>query len=171
MMRYIVSTAALAVGVCVLFGAVAESKAQLPRTLGEQKASPIQHVQGGESCGEQGCCDKCGGRCKRGRCGSRGSNDAANFNCNCNGSYKFPVPPLSTYHWPGMYSIQLMTDYQSPWRFPPLRPYTDEPSFEGEARKVSYSSDNSISFKQPKTSKSRGVESMSAKIQRMYGTK
>jgi hypothetical protein len=49
------------------------------------------------------------------------------YNCGCNGSYKFPVPPLYTYHWPGMYSRQLMTDYQSPWRFPPLRPYTEEP--------------------------------------------
>ncbi len=46
--------------------------------------------------------------------------------CRCAGSYKFPVPPLYTYHWPGQYSQQLMTDYQSPWRFPPLRPYTDE---------------------------------------------
>jgi hypothetical protein len=25
-----------------------------------------------------------------------------------------------------MYSAQLMTDYHSPWRFPPLKPYTDE---------------------------------------------
>ena len=24
------------------------------------------------------------------------------FNCNCNGSYNYPVPPLYTYHWPGM---------------------------------------------------------------------
>ena len=48
------------------------------------------------------------------------------FNCGCNGSYKFPVPPLYTYHWPGMWSAQLMTDYHSPWRFPPLKPYTDE---------------------------------------------
>jgi hypothetical protein len=48
------------------------------------------------------------------------------FNCGCNGSYKFPVPPLYTYHWPGMWSAQLMTDYHSPWRFPPLKPYADE---------------------------------------------
>jgi len=48
------------------------------------------------------------------------------FNCGCNGSYKYPVPPLYTYHWPGMWSAQLMTDYHSPWRFPPLKPYTDE---------------------------------------------
>jgi hypothetical protein len=50
----------------------------------------------------------------------------AGFNCGCNGSYKFPVPPLYTYHWPGMWSAQLMTDYHSPWRFPPLKPYVDE---------------------------------------------
>jgi len=48
------------------------------------------------------------------------------FNCGCNGSYKFPVPPLSTYHWPGMFSHQLMTDYQSPWRFPAVRPFGKE---------------------------------------------
>ena len=49
------------------------------------------------------------------------------FNCGCGGSYKFPVPPLYTYHWPGMYSAQLMTEYRSPWRFPPLRPF-EEPA-------------------------------------------
>jgi hypothetical protein len=53
-------------------------------------------------------------------------------NCNCNGSYKFPVPPLYTYHWPGLYSAELMTDYHSPWRFPPLKPYTDELPSAGE---------------------------------------
>jgi hypothetical protein len=25
-----------------------------------------------------------------------------------------------------MYSQQLMTDYHSPWRFPPIKPYSDE---------------------------------------------
>ena len=55
-----------------------------------------------------------------------GRNAEMGFNCGCNGSYKFPVPPLYTYHWPGMYSAQLMTDYHSPWRFPPLKPYVDE---------------------------------------------
>jgi hypothetical protein len=53
-------------------------------------------------------------------------NPDAGFNCGCNGSYKFPVPPLYTYHWPGMYQQVLMTDYHSPWRFPPLKPYVDE---------------------------------------------
>lgn len=49
-----------------------------------------------------------------------------NYNCGCQGSYKFPVPPLYTYHWPGMYSQRLMTDYHSPWRFPPIKPFMDE---------------------------------------------
>lgn len=52
------------------------------------------------------------------------------YNCGCSGSYKFPVPPQYTYHWPGMYSQSLMTDYHSPWRFPPLRPYVDDPRAE-----------------------------------------
>jgi hypothetical protein len=73
-----------------------------------------------------GCCDDgCG--CGRGRGrGPRYEGLDSHFNCGCNGSYKFPVPPLYTYHWPGMYSAQLMTDYHSPWRFPPLKPYVDE---------------------------------------------
>lgn len=56
------------------------------------------------------------------------------FNCGCNGSYKYPVPPLYTYHWPGMWQQNLMTDYHSPWRFPPLKPYVDEPVAEVEMR-------------------------------------
>ena len=49
------------------------------------------------------------------------------FNCGCSGSYKFPVPPQNTYFWPGStYSMDLMTNYHSPWRFPPLKPYTEE---------------------------------------------
>jgi len=43
-------------------------------------------------------------------------------NCNCHGSYKFPVPPQYTYFWPGMYSQQTMTEYNDPYRFPPLNP-------------------------------------------------
>ncbi|HPP53915.1 MAG TPA: hypothetical protein PK777_13260 [Thermoguttaceae bacterium] len=43
------------------------------------------------------------------------------FNCGCSGSYKFPVPPQYTYHWPGMYSQPTMTQYTSPYRFPPLK--------------------------------------------------
>src|SRR5690606_4842756 len=49
------------------------------------------------------------------------------FNCGCGGSYKFPVPPQYTYFWPGStYSQGLMTNHHSPWRFPPLKPYTEE---------------------------------------------
>lgn len=53
-------------------------------------------------------------------CGRRRIAAAANFNCSCQGSYKFPVPRQYTYHWPGMYSQQQMTAYSSPYRFPPL---------------------------------------------------
>ena len=75
--------------------------------------------------GMDGCCDDpCAGG-GRGR-GPRYEGLEASFNCGCNGSYKFPVPPLYTYHWPGMYQQHLMTDYHSPWRFPPLKPYVDE---------------------------------------------
>ena len=55
------------------------------------------------------------------------------FNCGCNGSYKFPVPPLYTYHWIGMFSHQLTTDYQSQRRFPAVRPFGDfNPSGESQ---------------------------------------
>lgn len=78
-------------------------------------------------------CDPCGGYGGHGR-GHKGhghhhqvfEGQQAHFNCACNGSYKFPVPPLYTYHWPGMWSQQLMTDYHSPWRFPAIKPYVDE---------------------------------------------
>lgn len=79
-------------------------------------------------CVQDGMVDPCAdGDCwSCGRRGSRYEGREPGFNCGCNGSYKFPVPPLYTYHWPGMYSSQLMTDYHSPWRFPPLKPYVDE---------------------------------------------
>ena len=76
-----------------------------------------------------GVCERCRPECDN-SCKTCRADDYARsgwFNCGCNGSYKFPVPPLSTYHWPGLYSHQLMTDYHSPWRFSPLKPYMDEP--------------------------------------------
>jgi len=80
--------------------------------------------------GDGGYCDECDPCNDGGRHGNRGLRNRRNqelgFNCGCNGSYKFPVPPLYTYHWPGMYQQVLMTDYHSPWRFPPLKPYVDE---------------------------------------------
>lgn len=59
------------------------------------------------------------------------------FNCGCNGSYNYPVPPLYTYHWPGMYKAERMTDYHSPWRFPPIRPFADEPVAPATSEEVS----------------------------------
>lgn len=50
------------------------------------------------------------------------------FNCACQGSYKFPVPPQSTYFWPGMYSQKTAVDYNMPYRYPMLElPRWDEP--------------------------------------------
>ncbi len=98
-------------------------------------ADPSGCSSGCSNCGDSGCgqggCGKCGCFLSRGYEGLD-----RHFNCGCNGSYKFPVPPLYTYHWSGMYSQQLMTDYHSPWRFPPIKPYSDErllpyPSGEG----------------------------------------
>ena len=98
-----------------------------------QQSSCSDCNQCGDCCG-RGCGCGLGGLCGGGKRGCGGlagrramNDDGGFFNCGCNGSYKFPVPPLYTYHWPGMYSLQLMTDYHSPWRFPPLRPYSDEP--------------------------------------------
>ena len=69
----------------------------------------------GSSCGNCNTC-RCGICCRhRAYIASFGY-----FNCSCRGSYKFPVPPRYTYHWPGMYSQQYMTEYASPYRFPPL---------------------------------------------------
>ncbi|MGA2033417.1 MAG: hypothetical protein ABSG68_14270 [Thermoguttaceae bacterium] len=44
------------------------------------------------------------------------------FNCCCRGSYKYPVPPQYTYHWPGIYSQQTMTAAIDHGPFPPLLP-------------------------------------------------
>jgi hypothetical protein len=176
MIRHIVPGLALVAGTCIMLSSAAQSSAQSPALVAQQKASsiqraksPVQRAKGGESCGEEGC-DECG-QGRRGCCFRRAANRAANFNCGCNGSYKFPVPPLSTYHWPGMYSHQLMTDYHSPWRFPPLRPYTDEPSYNGNTGRRASHAVRSISHEQPEPTPRRGVESLSAKINRLYGTK
>jgi hypothetical protein len=97
--------------------------------------------QSSGGCGSCDACDQCGGSGGlfggHGHCGGHGHGGChacrhhidgldRYFNCGCNGSYNYPVPPLYTYHWPGMFKAQRMTDYHSPWRFPPLRPYTEE---------------------------------------------
>jgi hypothetical protein len=79
-------------------------------------------------CAGHGC--SCGlfghGCCLFGHCHGGIDGLDRHFNCGCRGSYNYPVPPQYTYHWPGMYKQSRMTDYVSPWRFPPLRPYVDE---------------------------------------------
>lgn len=124
-------------------------------------------------CGSQGCGSRgCGRRRNR---QAEGAGDPW-YNCSCNGSYKFPVPPLYTYHWPGMYSQELMTNYHSPWRFPPLRPYEDEPSPEQDEPQANLLPEylpvaHQVPSSRSPSSRSRGYEPLSAKIERLYGTR
>jgi hypothetical protein len=102
---------------------------------------PIQSEPISDYTLDGGNCDSCGTSCghrlHRHGCGKLGKHGCGHrypydgldrsFNCGCTGSYKFPVPPQYTYFWPGsVYSQELMTNYHSPWRFPPLKPYTEE---------------------------------------------
>jgi hypothetical protein len=135
-MRTIVNLAASA---ALLMAGVSMARAKGPVCAAPACAAPVcapepscgaepTCVAGTDGCLGDPCCgDGCGDGCGNGR--GRGPKYEGldyYFNCGCNGSYKFPVPPLYTYHWPGMYQQQLMTDYHSPWRFPPLKPYVDE---------------------------------------------
>lgn len=137
--------------------------------------------------GPRGCSACAGGRLGCGRCGGggclacclrRGDYIDRWFNCGCDGSYKFPVPPLYTYHWPGLYSQQLMTDYHSPWRFPPLRPYSDEGPIPPEEQLTTASEPSagvrpaSFDAAAPRAAaapRRHGRPSMSDKLERFYG--
>lgn len=113
--------------------------AALVATLGLAAQAKADEAYGSISDYTTGSCDSCGNGCglhRRG-CGGHGCGHFGHrknyegldrhFNCGCVGSYKFPVPPQYTYFWPGsVYSQELMTNYHSPWRFPPLKPYTEE---------------------------------------------
>lgn len=123
----------------------------------------------GESCGEN-CADRCG-------CGLfgrlRGCHGAAiegldrHFNCGCRGSYNYPVPPQYTYHWPGMYKQSRMTDYVSPWRFPPLRPYVDElPVHSAEALPPTLRPVSTVTIVPIANRQSGSVESVSSRLMR-----
>lgn len=69
-----------------------------------------------------GCgCVAVGVPCRGPNCVERAA-AVGEFNCTCRGSYKFPVPQQYTYHWPGMYAQQTMTEYVSPWRYEVLTP-------------------------------------------------
>lgn len=113
--------------------AVSEPVSQVVHTASNRRSSEHVSLPVGESCAD--CCETDVEACPGAACGDCGHcqrrrviDETGWFNCGCSGSYKFPVPPQYTYHWPGMYSQQLMTEYVSPWRFPPLKPYTDEVS-------------------------------------------
>lgn len=119
----------LAAGATLLLASAITAQANGPACAAPACAAPAPSCGAEPACtaAADGCCgDPCDG-CGDGRGrGPRYEGLDAYFNCGCNGSYKFPVPPLYTYHWPGMYQQALMTDYHSPWRFPPLKPYVDE---------------------------------------------
>ena len=113
--------------------AAADYGGQVQANCGCDAATACSGNGGGNGGGQAGIygdpCDPGAGGCRGILCRNRApryEGMEAGFNCGCNGSYKYPVPPLYTYHWPGMWSAQLMTDYHSPWRFPPLKPYVDE---------------------------------------------
>lgn len=98
-------------------------------------SEPRQKSQGkgkAHSCSECGDgCSSCGRGCtgpgcRRGKHHRLYDGQEPWANCGCNGSYKYPVPPLYTYHWRGMASQRLMTNYHSPYRFPAIKPFEDE---------------------------------------------
>lgn len=66
------------------------------------------------------------------------------FNCACKGSYHFPVPPLYTSHWVGLYSRHLPTDYRSLWRFPPIKPYREAHHYQADEHQVKNQTDFSV---------------------------
>jgi len=120
--------------VCVLSMIMLAVPAFLTLSPGRASCQDIVGEQAADCCpcgtlGVRRCrvfhgCRRCRGCCGHELAGRYA--EASSFNCGCNGSYKHPVPPLFTYHWPGMYSHQLMTDYHSPWRFPAVTPYEGE---------------------------------------------
>lgn len=127
---------------------------------------------GGGQCGTNRCRHVCGPHCRK----------LANrwANCHCDGSYKLPVPPLYTYHWPGIYSLQNVTDYHSPWRFPPLRPHAPEPDDEtlAPAERARHAGSTAIAASWHTTSPSAPLpvaqrtglpEPASRKLERLYG--
>ena len=125
-------------------------------------------------------CGSCGG-CGCGICGRHKAHIASfgYFNCSCRGSYKFPVPPRYTYHWPGMYSQQYMTEYTSPYRFPPLELPQFVPQEKGKitVKPVIQSSSTGLTTINPAklaplpTQLSTGPKPMSVRIKQKYGLK
>lgn len=137
----------------------------------------------------QACCDPCAGTCGAshectcfgcGCCDHCVAKIAAigYFNCKCRGSYNYPVPPLYTYHWPGMYSLKSIPAYNSPYRYPPLELPAEETlgaaPEEGDASLLSPIRMRNVSrsFEAELTDDSRQSdrpEKVSQKLRRVYG--
>jgi hypothetical protein len=108
---------------------------------------PHQKSRLAGKCSHAQNCGKCGDGCATGGhgCTDRGCRRCKHHqlydgqepwaNCGCNGSYNYPVPPLYTYHWRGMASQRLMTNYQSPYRFPAIKPFEDEDTADDTAER------------------------------------
>lgn len=130
-MRIYLSAAAVAAMLLSLGSALAGDGHGCQVAVGETQCGADLQCAGGPWGG-----GACGNGCDDGGCGAHGCRLHGHrkyyegrdrfFNCGCNGSYNYPVPPLYTYHWPGMYKAARMTDYQSPWRFPPIKPFVDD---------------------------------------------
>ncbi len=128
-------------------------------------------------CDADGCnadgCGLLGGRGSKNGCGRRIAGWDRSYNCGCNGSYNYPVPPLYTYHWPGLYKQQLMTDYHSPWRFPAIKPYTDEPVAKDatgadDANRRSNLKTLPVGYRTARGIKRQGERSVSDLVKQMY---
>lgn len=164
---------------CVLIAALAvamtgRAMAQTPTPAGPAPARLAAAGDNSESTtgdgeSEDGCAS---GGCGKKGCGRHGGGRNANrwFNCNCNGSYKFPVPPLYTYHWPGMSSMQRMTDYHSPWRFPAIKPYEDETPVRDLSQRPQFRQASAVIASDRNIAGQQEEESVSDKIAQRYAT-
>ena len=120
--RLFVSMNALMCG-CLLIASVAAQEGgpfSPGETASEAPAEQVASIGMAQPCPTCApCCSPC--CCGHQGCLARYMSSVGGFNCSCRGSYKFPVPPQYTYHWPGLYSQQLMSSYQSPYRYPTLK--------------------------------------------------
>jgi len=118
-----------ALGAGFVLQGTASAQEMVYGSMGQAPEAPmaVQGQTSGEVWSADDGCSDCGGQCEC--CGRQGCiaryrgkwAAVGSANCSCQGSYKYPVPPQYTYHWPGMYSAQTMTQYASPYRFPPLK--------------------------------------------------
>lgn len=84
-----------------------------------------------------GCCPRC-------LSAPTDTGEDSLFNCACKGSYHYPVPPLNTSHWIGLYSQHLPTDYRSLWRFPPIKPYREAHHYQADEQQVKNKTGSSV---------------------------